>query len=38
VGAPTTSSETGGIAAEALERRIVEGVDQLGITVTWDPS
>jgi hypothetical protein len=29
-------SETG-VTDEVLERRIVEGLEQLGITVTWEP-
>jgi hypothetical protein len=27
-----------GIAEEILEKRIVEGLEQLGITVTWEPA
>jgi len=27
-----------GIPTDVLDRQIVEGLDQLGITVTWEPT
>ena len=30
-------SSGAGVSEEALERRIVEGLEQLGIAVTWEP-
>ncbi len=34
----TIDVASAGIAEEALDNRVIEGLDQLGIDVTWEPS